>query len=140
MSVSNCEILKLLEAGRIYPVADSQWVSHVHCVPKKGGITVVPNDKDELTPQRIVTGYRMVIGFRKLNKATRKDHHLNISNHMTIFVYVVVMRIFRMPSCPYFVFIHASTSKHEDIFIVIGFSLEDKRGLSLGELIRLQCI
>ena len=44
------EILKLLEAGIIYPVADSQWVSHVHCVPNKGGITVVPNDKDELIP------------------------------------------------------------------------------------------
>ena len=44
------EILKLLEAGIIYPVADSQWVSHVHCVPKKGGITVVPNDKDEFIP------------------------------------------------------------------------------------------
>ena len=66
------EILKLLEAGIIYPVADSQWVSPVHCVPKKGGITVVPNDKDELIPQRIITGYRMVIDFRKLNKATKK--------------------------------------------------------------------
>ena len=44
------EILKLLEAGIIYPVADSDWVSHVHCVPKKGGITVVPNDKYELIP------------------------------------------------------------------------------------------
>ena len=69
------EILKLLEAGIIYPVADSQWVSPVHCVPKKGGITVVPNDKDELIPQRIITGYRMVIYFRKLNKATKKDHY-----------------------------------------------------------------
>ena len=69
------EILKLLEAGIIYPVADSQWVSHVHCVPKKGGITVVPNDKDEMIPQRIVIGYRMVIDFRKLNKAARKDHY-----------------------------------------------------------------
>ena len=68
------EILKLLEAGIIYLVADSQWVSHVHWVPKKGGMTVVPNDKNELTPQRIVTGYRMVIDFRKLNKATKKDH------------------------------------------------------------------
>ena len=58
-----------------YPVADSQWVSPVHCVPKKGGITVVPNDKDELIPQRIITGYRMVIDFRKLNKATKKDHY-----------------------------------------------------------------
>ena len=69
------EILKLLEAGIIYPIADSQWVSHVHCIPKKGGITVVPNDKNELIPQRIVTGYRMVIDFRKLNEATRKDHY-----------------------------------------------------------------
>ena len=69
------DILKLLEAGIIYPVADSEWVSLVHCVPKKGGITVVPNDKDELTPQRIITGYRMVIDFHKLNKATKKDHY-----------------------------------------------------------------
>ena len=67
------EILKLMEAGIIYPVADSQWVSPVHCVPKKGGITVVP--KDELILQRIITGYRMVIDFRKLNKATKKDHY-----------------------------------------------------------------
>src|SRR5215216_1692982 len=67
------EILKLLEAGIIYPVADIQWVSPVHCVPKKGGITVVPNEKNELIPQRIITGYRMVIDFHKLNKATRKD-------------------------------------------------------------------
>ena len=42
------EILKLLEAGIIYPIANSRWVTHVHCVPKKGGITVVPNDKNEL--------------------------------------------------------------------------------------------
>ena len=68
------EILKLLEVGIIYPVADSQWVP-VHCVPKKGGITVVPNDKYELIPPRIITGYRMVIDFRKLNKATKKDHY-----------------------------------------------------------------
>ena len=74
--VVRTEILKLLEAGIIYPIADSRWVSHVHCVPKKGGITVVPNDKNELIPQRIVTGYRMVIDFRKLNKAIRKDYTL----------------------------------------------------------------
>ena len=66
------EILKLLEAGIIYPIVDSQWVSPVHCIPKKGGITVVPNDKNELIPQRIVTGYITVIDFCKLNKATKK--------------------------------------------------------------------
>ena len=73
--VVRTEILKLLEASIIYPIADSRWLSHVHCVPKKGGITVVPNDKNELIPQRIVTGYKMVIDFRKLKKATRKDHY-----------------------------------------------------------------
>ena len=69
------EILKLLEVGIIYPIANSRWVSHAHCVPKKGGITVVPNDKNELIPQRIVTGYRMVIDFCKLNKDTRKYNY-----------------------------------------------------------------
>ncbi|KAK1619377.1 hypothetical protein QYE76_024894 [Lolium multiflorum] len=50
------EVLRLLEAGIIYPIADSRWVSPVHCVPKKGGMTVVPNDNDELIPQRVVVG------------------------------------------------------------------------------------
>ena len=40
--VVRTEILKLLEAGIIYPIADSTWVSPVHCFPKKGGITFVP--------------------------------------------------------------------------------------------------
>ena len=73
--VVRMKILKLLEAGIIYPIADSRWVSPVHCVHEKGGIIVVPNDKNKLIPQRIVTSYRMVIDFRKLNKETRKDHY-----------------------------------------------------------------
>src|SRR4051812_31497747 len=76
MDVVRTEILKLLAAGIIYPIADSKWVSPVHCVPKKGGTTVVPKDKNELIPQRIIIGYRMCIDYRKLNKATRKDHYL----------------------------------------------------------------
>ena len=50
-------------------------VSPVHCVPKKGGMTVVPNDKNELIPQGVVIGYRMCIDYRKLNKATKKNHY-----------------------------------------------------------------
>jgi hypothetical protein len=69
------EVMKLLEAGIIYPIVDSKWVSHVHCVPKKGGITVVPNNENELVVQCTVTGYRMRIYFRKLNKVTKKDHY-----------------------------------------------------------------
>jgi hypothetical protein len=68
------EVIKLFDAGIIYPMPHSEWVSPVHCVPKKGGITVVKNEKDELIPQRIVTGWRMCIEYWKLNKATRKDH------------------------------------------------------------------
>jgi hypothetical protein len=43
-------------------------------VPKKGGMMVISNEKNELIPQRIVTGWRMCIGHRKLNRATQKDH------------------------------------------------------------------
>ena len=58
----------------IYPISDSSWVSPVQVVPKKGGITVVPNEKNELIPMRTVTGWRVCIDYRKLNEATRKDH------------------------------------------------------------------
>ncbi|GJW04465.1 reverse transcriptase domain-containing protein [Tanacetum coccineum] len=68
------EVLKLLDAGMIYPISDSPWVSPVHCVPKKGGITVVANEENELIPTRLVTGWRVCINYRKLNEATRKDH------------------------------------------------------------------
>ncbi|GJY74901.1 reverse transcriptase domain-containing protein [Tanacetum coccineum] len=68
------EVEKLLDAGLIYPISDSPWVSPVHCVPKKGGFTVVKNDENELIPTRLVTGWRVCIDYRKLNEATRKDH------------------------------------------------------------------
>ncbi|GJZ40245.1 reverse transcriptase domain-containing protein [Tanacetum coccineum] len=68
------EVLKLLDAGMIYPISDSPWVSPVHYVPKKGGITVVANEENELIPTRLVTGWRVCIDYRKLNEATRKDH------------------------------------------------------------------
>ncbi|GJX94235.1 DNA-directed DNA polymerase [Tanacetum coccineum] len=68
------EVLKLLDACMIYPISDSPWVSPVHCVPKKGGITVVANEENELILTRLVTGWRVCIDYRKLNEATRKDH------------------------------------------------------------------
>ncbi|GKD09808.1 reverse transcriptase domain-containing protein [Tanacetum coccineum] len=68
------EVIKLLDARMIYPISDSPWVSPVHCVPKKGGITVVANEENELIPTRLVTGWRVCIDYRKLNEATRKDH------------------------------------------------------------------
>jgi hypothetical protein len=68
------EVLKPLKAGVIYPVYDSEWVSPVQVVPKKGGMTVIHNEKNQLIPQRTITDWRMCINYRKLNKATRKDH------------------------------------------------------------------
>nr|GEV28566.1 reverse transcriptase domain-containing protein [Tanacetum cinerariifolium] len=68
------EVLKLLDAGLIYPISDSPWVSPVHFVPKKGGFTVVENDEKELIPTRLVTGWHVCIDYQKLNEATRKDH------------------------------------------------------------------
>nr|GFC06261.1 reverse transcriptase domain-containing protein [Tanacetum cinerariifolium] len=68
------EVEKLLDAGLIYPISDSPWVSPVHWVPKKGGFTVVENEENKLIPTRLVTGWWVCIDYRKLNEATRKDH------------------------------------------------------------------
>ncbi|CAL2271511.1 unnamed protein product [Prunus armeniaca] len=68
------EILKLLDVGVIYPMSDSKWVSPVQVVPKKSGITVVKNEKNELIPTRVRTGWRVCIDCQKLNSVTRKDH------------------------------------------------------------------
>nr|GFB85134.1 reverse transcriptase domain-containing protein [Tanacetum cinerariifolium] len=68
------EVEKLFDAGLIYPISDSPWVSPIHCVPKKGGMTVIKNDENELVPTHLITGWRVCIDYRKLNEATRKDH------------------------------------------------------------------
>nr|GEZ11425.1 reverse transcriptase domain-containing protein [Tanacetum cinerariifolium] len=68
------EVLKLLDAGLIYPISDSPWVSPVHCVPKKGGFTVVENEENELILTLLVTGWHVCINYRILNEATSKDH------------------------------------------------------------------
>ena len=49
------EVLKWLNAGFIYAISDSSWVIPVHVVPKKGGFTVIRNEKNELIPTRTVT-------------------------------------------------------------------------------------
>ena len=69
------EILKWLQADFIYAISYSTWVSPVHVVPKKSGITVVKNEKGEEMPTIIVSGNRVCIDHRKLNLATKKDHY-----------------------------------------------------------------
>ncbi|XP_017635606.1 uncharacterized protein LOC108477587 [Gossypium arboreum] len=47
------EVQKLLDAGMIYPISDSSWVSPVHVVPKKTGVTVIENSVGEMVPTQI---------------------------------------------------------------------------------------
>ncbi|KAK8984542.1 hypothetical protein V6N11_047763 [Hibiscus sabdariffa] len=74
MEVVKKEIQKLLDADIIYPISDSDWVSPIHVVPKKTGVTVVENPQGELIPTRVQNGWRVCIDYRKLNSLTRKDH------------------------------------------------------------------
>ena len=64
------EVLKWLDAGVIYPISNSSWVSPMQVVPKKGGMTVVKNENNELILTRTVTGWRICMDYQKLNKAT----------------------------------------------------------------------
>nr|GEW21006.1 reverse transcriptase domain-containing protein [Tanacetum cinerariifolium] len=63
-----------MTSNQRFSTKEGPWVSPVHCVPKKGGFTVVENKENELIPTRLVTSYRACIDYRKLNDATRKDH------------------------------------------------------------------
>ncbi|GKC57707.1 reverse transcriptase, partial [Tanacetum coccineum] len=73
------DVLKNHKGAIAWSIADikginSPWVSPVQVVPKKGGMTVVKNEKNELIPQRTVIEWCMCIDYQKLNDATRKDY------------------------------------------------------------------
>ncbi|GJV65674.1 reverse transcriptase domain-containing protein [Tanacetum coccineum] len=81
------EIVKLLDTGIIYPIADSPWVSPIHCIPKKCGITVVTNENGELVLTRSITGWRVCIDHqikdRKGTENVAADHLSRIENDET---------------------------------------------------------
>ncbi|CAM8910548.1 unnamed protein product [Rhodiola kirilowii] len=61
MEVVQKEIQKLLDANVIYPISDSQWVSPVHVVPKKTGITVEENVEGKMVMTRDgFSGYNQI--------------------------------------------------------------------------------
>ncbi|KAI5343486.1 hypothetical protein L3X38_011362 [Prunus dulcis] len=72
--VVRAEVLKLLDVGIIYPISDSKWVSAVHVVPKRIGITVVKNEHKELVQTRLAASWHVCTDYRKLNSDTRKDY------------------------------------------------------------------
>nr|GFA80496.1 reverse transcriptase domain-containing protein [Tanacetum cinerariifolium] len=84
------EVLKLLNARLIYPISDSPWVSLVHCVPKKGGFTVVENEENELISTRLVMGWRvcinypMVYAFKKLRSYLIMNKSIMYTDHSAL--------------------------------------------------------
>ncbi|RDX70982.1 Retrovirus-related Pol polyprotein, partial [Mucuna pruriens] len=74
LDVVKKRVTKLLAAGIIYPISNSQWVSLVQVVPKKSKMTVIKNLQDELVPTRIQNSWQVFIDYKRLNQATCKDH------------------------------------------------------------------
>lgn len=70
------EVVKWLDAGIIYPISDSSWISPTQVVPKKSGLTVVQSDKNELVPTRLTISWRVCVDYWKLNAVIKKDHFL----------------------------------------------------------------
>jgi len=68
------EIVKVLDAGIIYPITDSEWVSPIQVAPKKGRMIIIKNERDVLISTRTMTGWWMCIDYRRLNQANQKDH------------------------------------------------------------------
>ncbi|KAK8712690.1 hypothetical protein V6N13_147920 [Hibiscus sabdariffa] len=70
MEVVKKEIQKLLDADIIYPISDSDWVSPIHVVPKKTGVTVVENPQGKLIPTRIQNGWWIPVALEDHEKTT----------------------------------------------------------------------
>nr|GFB52526.1 retrovirus-related Pol polyprotein from transposon 17.6 [Tanacetum cinerariifolium] len=86
------EVKKLLDAGLIYPISDSPWVSPVHCVPKKE-IPIDPKDKEKTTftcPYGTFAYKRMPFGLCNapgtLQRCMMENFHDMIEQTMEVFM------------------------------------------------------
>ncbi|GKC46031.1 DNA-directed DNA polymerase [Tanacetum coccineum] len=68
-------LLQVLEK-RKGAIPYSSWVSPIHVVPKKGGMTVVLNDNNELIPSHTVTGWRDSSKFQSHRRIKKRQHSL----------------------------------------------------------------
>lgn len=112
MEVMKKEVKKLLDARIIYPISHSPWISPTQVVPKKGGLTVVSNEHNELIPTRTVTRWRVCIDYRKLNDAMRKDNFL---------IPFIDQMLERLTGHKYYCFLHGMSG-----YFHIPVALEDK--------------
>ena len=89
-------------------------------VPKKGGFTVIRNEKNELIPTRTMTGWRVCIDYKKLNTATRNDHyHLPFIDQM----------LDKLARHPHYCFLDGYSSYNQ-----IAIALEDRIRIHLHVL------
>lgn len=68
------KIIKWLDAGVLYPIMDNSWESPVKCVPIKGGMTRVQNEKGQLISKKLVTKWQICMHCKKLCAKMEKDH------------------------------------------------------------------
>ncbi|GJX85924.1 hypothetical protein Tco_0336698 [Tanacetum coccineum] len=59
-------------------LTNTSWVSPIHVVPKKGGMTVVLNDNNELIPSRTVTGWKVA----SIIDSSKFQSHLKIKKRL----------------------------------------------------------
>ncbi|GJT37228.1 reverse transcriptase domain-containing protein [Tanacetum coccineum] len=140
------EVIKLLDSGLIYPISDSPWVSPVDCVPKKGGMTVVENEDNELIPTRIEVDKAKVDVIAKLPHPTSvkgvrtenlaADHLSRLENpHQDVLENKEITKTFPLdtlsmvtfrgdPSTPWFADI---ANYHAGNFVIKGMSSQQKK-------------
>lgn len=58
----------MAQYGCYYITSNSTWVTPVQCVPKKGVISVLCNERGELVPARTVMGWRVCMDYQNLNE------------------------------------------------------------------------
>lgn len=89
----------MVRCGDHLHLFQSVWVSLNQCVPKKGSMPVIENEKNELIPLIIITVWRICMDSRDFNKANHKDQlplssidqmlHRLVENSYIIFFMVI---------------------------------------------------